>query len=166
MAIKISNLQKISQQFTVDEYLYKDLHLDFKKTNNVVNSLNLTIEKGDVETDFDKNAIKNSLRNLFNTKPGERFLFPNYGLSLHQFVFEPIAESTAQLIGERIVKAIETYENRVLVRQCYIKAKPDDNEYEITLVLEFPVFNTVATLNSTLDIQTQSFIFAETSKNR
>lgn len=166
MAIKISNLQKLSKQFEVDEYLYKDLHLDFKKSKNVINSLNVTIERGDIEADFDKSAIKNSLRNLFNTKPGERLLFPNYGLNLYQFVFEPITDYVAQLIGEQIVKAIETYEPRVMVRQCNITAVPDDHVYEITLVLEFPVFNTVATLNSTLDIQTQSFIFAETSKNR
>ena len=166
MAIKITNLQKLSKQFEVDEFLYKDLHLDFKKTKNVINSLNVTIEKGDIETDFDKSAIKNSLRNLFNTKPGERFLFPNYGLNLYQFMFEPITNSVAQMIGEQIVKSIEAYEPRVRVRQCKINGVPENNEYEITLILEFPVFNTVATLNSTLDIQTQSFIFAETPKNR
>ena len=47
-----------------------------------------------------------------------------------------------------------------------IKAKPDDNEYDITIVVEFPVFNTIVSLNSTLDTRTQSFIFAETSRNK
>ena len=166
MAIKIANLEQISQKFKTDEFLYKDLHLDFKKNSHIVKQTNTVVEKNDIEVDYDKNAIKNSLKNLFNTKPGQRFLFPYYGLDLYQFVFEPITESNAQMIGEKIVRTIEAFEQRVVVRQCNIKAKPDDNEYDITIVVEFPVFNTVISLNSTLDTRTQSFIFAETSRNK
>ena len=166
MAIKIANLEQISAKFKTDDFLYKDLHLDFKKNDFIIKQTNTVIKKNDVVVDYDKNAIKNSLKNLFNTKPGQRFLFPYYGLDLYQFVFEPISESNAQLIGEKIVKTIEAFEQRVVVRQCNIKAKPDDNEYDITIVVEFPVFNTIVSLNSTLDTRTQSFIFAETSRNK
>jgi phage baseplate assembly protein W len=166
MAIKIAKLEQVSEKFKTDEFLYKDLHLDFKKSNHIIKQTNTIVEKNDIEVDYDKNAIKNSLRNLFNTRPGQRFLFPYYGLDLYQFVFEPITESNAQLIGEKIVRTIESFEQRVVVRQCNIKAKPEDNEYDITLVVEFPVFNTVVSLNSTLDIRTQSFIFAQTSRNK
>jgi len=166
MAIKIAKLEEISEKFKTNEFLYKDLHLDFKKNTHIINKTNTVVEKNDIQVDYDKNAIKNSLRNLFNTKPGQRILFPYYGLDLYQFMFEPITEGNAQMIGEKIVRTIEAFEQRVVVRQCIIKAKPDDNEYDITLVVEFPVFNTTVSLNSTLDTRTQSFIFAETSRNK
>ena len=166
MAIKIANLEQISEKFKTNEFLYKYLHLDFKKNNHIIKQTNTVVEKNDIEVDYDKNAIKNSLRNLFNTKPGQRFLFPYFGLDLYQFMFEPITESNAQLIGEKIVRTIESFEQRIVIRQCNIQALPDDNMYDITLIVDFPVFNTVISLNSTLDTRTQSFIFAETSRNK
>lgn len=103
---------------------------------------------------------------MFNTRPGQRFLFPKYGLDLYQYLFEPISESIGQSIGERIVRAVELYEPRIKIRNCYVKCLSEDNQYDITLIVEFPTFNTTASINTTLDIQNQSFIFVETSRNR
>lgn len=166
MAIKISNLEKISEQIKPDEFSFKDLRLDFQKTSVFTEQLTQTVEKNDVMVDYDQSAIKNSLRNLFNTRPGQRILFPEYGLNLYQFVFEPITETNAYLIGEKIVKTVETFEPRVNIRQCKVQARPDDNEYEITLIVDFPNFNTVSTLNSILDIRKQSFIFVQSQRNK
>jgi phage baseplate assembly protein W len=166
MAIKISNLQQISDQYKQKDYYYKDLHLDFEKSSNFSTSLNRKIEGNDVKIDFDESAIRNSLRNLFNTKPGQRFLFPLYGLDLYQFLFEAVSEFNGQLIGEKIVTSIENFEPRVSVVECNIIAKPDDNEYDITIVVKIPILNSVASINTLLDIKNQSFIFLETSRNQ
>jgi len=119
-----------------------------------------------VRVDYDESAIRNSLKNLFNTKPGQRFLFPLYGLDLNQFLFEAVTEENGQSIGEKIVTSIEKYEPRVTLIKCNVVAKPDDNEYDITIIVSIPIFNTTASINTTLDIKTQSFIFVETSRNR
>lgn len=166
MAIKISNLQQISNQYKQKDYYYKDLHLDFEKSSNFSTSLNRKIEGNDVKIDFDESAIRNSLRNLFNTKPGQRFLFPLYGLDLYQFLFEAVSEFNGQLIGEKIVTSIENFEPRVSVVECNIIAKPDDNEYDITIVVKIPILNSVASINTLLDVKNQSFIFLETSRNQ
>lgn len=166
MAIKINNLQQISDQYEVANFVYQDLHLDFKTNGSYSQVFAKADEGNDIKVDYDESAIRNSLRNLFNTRPGQRFLFPEYGLDLYQFVFEPISENNAQLIGERIVRSIELYEPRVILRECKIEAVPDDNVYEITIIVQFPVFNTLASLNSKLDIRNQSFVFVETSRNR
>ena len=166
MAIKISNLQQISDQYKQKDYYYKDLHLDFEKSSNFSTSLNRKIEGNDVKIDFDESAIRNSLRNLFNTKPGQRFLFPLYGLDLYQFLFEAVSEFNGQLIGEKIVTSIENFEPRVSVVECNIIAKPDDNEYDITIVVKIPILNSVASINTLLDVKNQSFIFLETSRNQ
>ena len=165
MAIKISNLQQISDQYKQKAYYYKDLHLDFEKSGEFSTSLNRKIEGNDVKVDFDESAIRNSLRNLFNTKPGQRFLFPLYGLDLYQFLFEAVSEFNGQLIGEKIVTSIENFEPRVSVVECNVIAKPDDNEYDITIVVKIPILNSLASINTMLDVKTQSFIFLETSRN-
>ena len=70
------------------------------------------------------------------------------------------------MIGEKIVTSIENYEPRVSVLECNVIAKPDDNEYDITIVVKIPIFNSTASINTLLDIKTQSFVFVETSRNR
>lgn len=164
MAIKISNLNAISEQYKQKDYYYKDLHLDFEVSNHYSPALEASVYKNDIVVSYDENAIKNSLKNLFNTKPGQRFLFPLYGLDLNQYLFEAVTEDLGQIIGERIVTAIGDFEPRVIVQSCNVIAVPDDNLYEITLVVEIPIFNSVASINSILDTKQQSFIFVETTR--
>lgn len=166
MAIKISNLEAISKQFEQKTHVYKDLHLDFEKSFEFNTTLNKRIEGNDVRVDYDEAAIRNSLLNLFNTKPGQRFLFPLYGLDLNQFLFEAVSEENGQIIGEKIVTSIEKYEPRVRLQRCSVVAMPDDNQYDITIMITIPILNTTTSINTTLDVKTQSFIYLETSRNR
>ena len=83
MAIKIANLEQIADQFKQKQFAFKDLHLDFEKSGEYNTTLQRKIEGNDIKVDFDENAIRNSLKNLFNTRPGQRFLFPLYGLDLY-----------------------------------------------------------------------------------
>ena len=164
MAIKITNLEQLAE--STKRFVYSDLHLDLSKNGNYSEDIQQQIETSDVTVDYDESAIRNSLRNLFNTKPGQRFLFPEYGLDLYQFVFEPISEQIGQLIGEKIVNAVETYEPRITVQNCYVECLEEENQYDIPLIIEFPTFNTISTINSILDMRDQSFIFVETSRNQ
>jgi uncharacterized protein len=165
VAITITNLKKISDQYAIDNFVYSDLHLDLSTKGNFVPELNNNIDQVDLKVDYDKSAIINSLKNLFNTKPGQRILFPEYGLDLHKYLFEAITETNAQALGEKITRGVRQYEPRVILKQCNIELFPEDQQYEITLIVEFPIFNTIQTLNSTLDAKSQSFIFAESSRN-
>lgn len=165
MAIKIANLEKVVQQYSRKDYAYKDLHLDFQKSGNYDPVLQRKINDNDVQVDYDMNAIKNSLRNLFTTRPGQRFLFPEYGLNLTQYLFEAITDENAESIGEAIVKSIERYEPRVELELCTVVPDPDQNQYDITIAISIPLFNTTATINSLLDVKTQTFVFPETTKN-
>lgn len=160
MAIKITNLQQISDQYAIAKFLYSDVHLDLTNKGSYIPELQQNIDKVDIKVDYDQIAIRNSLRNLFSTRPGQRVLFPEYGLDLHKYLFEAISESTARLIGERIVSAIKRYEPRVVLRQCNVEASPEEQEYNITIIIEYPVFNTTESINTSLDVKSQSFIFA------
>lgn len=166
MAIKISNLQPISDSISQQDALFVDLRLDFKTKHVFSKVLGLHQESNDILMDYNESAIKNSLINLFNTRPGQRFLFPEYGLDLNEYIFEEVTEALARVIGQRITQAIYDFEPRVKLIKCIVVAEPDNNLYDITVVIEMPAFATSMNININLDIKTKSFAFTETSKNR
>lgn len=166
MAIKINNLEQISEQYKQKEYLFKDLHLDFEKSSIYDTFAQRRIEGNDIKVSYDESAIRNSLKNLFNTKPGQRFLFPLYGLDLNQFLFESVTSEIGQLIGEKIVRSIEQFEPRIKLLECNILAMPDDNQYDVTIIVRIPSINRNISINTALDTKTQSFIFIENARNR
>lgn len=166
MAIKIPALERIKKTIVDQTYFFKDLHLDFEKDSNFDFSFNNKTETSDIKVSYDEVAIKNSIKNIFNTKPGQRFLFPLFGLDLYQFLFEAVNESNGQIIGETIIKAIEEYEPRIYVNTCLVQADEDNNKYEITLVIEMPDLKKTIEINTDLDLKTQSFIFIENARNK
>jgi phage baseplate assembly protein W len=167
VAIKLPNLEQIAQQYNSNSpFVYQDLHLDFARATTYNNTLGIRLQKNDIQTDYDEDAIRNSLRNLFNTRPGQRFLFPLYGLDMNQFLFENITPSNARLIGEKIVSSINNYEPRVTVLNVDVQSDPDNNQYNITIIVQIPIFNSVTTLNTRLNAKTQSFVFIQTPRNQ
>jgi phage baseplate assembly protein W len=166
MAIRIKELEKIAKTYTENRYLYKDLFLDISRTKIEAPGYPLAVPGTDIKADFDLAAIINSLTNLFNTLPGQRFLFPRYGLDLYQFLFEPITEFNGEIIGNTIYETIKTYEPRVIPKQIKVKLLPDENQYDITIVIEIPALRLIAEPEFLLDIKKQSFIFLPTSRNK
>ena len=49
-----------------------------------------------------KDAIKNNLINFFLTEPGERYMNPNFGSGLRQYVFEQITEDNLNSVEDKI----------------------------------------------------------------
>jgi len=166
MAIKLKSLERLGKTYTEQQYVYKDLSLDIARTTIVQPGFNIPVPGADIKASFDLAAIRNSLQNLFNTLPGQRFLFPEYGLDLNQFLFLPISSSTSQSIQDRILRSIQRFEPRVRVQNINVKGDPDISTYYITLIIEIPIFQKTTTLEGQLNIKTQSFIFLPTSKNQ
>lgn len=162
MAIKIPNLEQISSRLE-KKYIFQDLHLDFKKSGEYSSLLQQKIVGNDIAVDYDEDCIRNSLLNLFNTRPGQRFLFPKYGLPLHQFLFEAITKENAELLGQAIVRSVNQFEPRAVVKQCKVTPNPEENEYKIILFLHIPLFNTSTSISSLLDTRRQTFTFVEKS---
>jgi phage baseplate assembly protein W len=165
MAIKIQNLENVASQFTTKQYLYKDLALDLKLTKILAGGYSSPLPGPDIRVSYDLAAITNSLVNLFNTLPGQRFLFPEYGLDLYRYLFEPITKYNAESLGEKIYRSIRLYEPRVDPQQIRVQSDPDNNLYNITVVIRLPELNTTAETNFILDIKNQQFITVPTSRN-
>lgn len=164
MAIKIKSLEKIANTYTETGYLYKDLSLDIAQSKIQTPGYNIPTPGADIRASFDLAAITNSLQNLFGTSPGQRFLFPEYGLDLRPFLFSPINEANGNVLGNKIFATISTWEQRVLVKNVEVNLDPDNNQYIINIILEVPLLNLTTTINTIFDIKKQIFQVIPTSR--
>lgn len=100
----------------------------------------------DISPTFDKNfvtndiivikdfaAIKNSIKNLLLTSPGERFFNPNIGCSVSKILFEPVDPFTAYQLKEEIVTTIEKFEPRVKLNEVSVVTRSDEQGYDVTV---------------------------------
>ena len=137
-SIKLDNLttQRDSAQF-----MFKDISLDLEEDIILTGALYREKSVTDIKASIDEGAIKNSLVNLFTTMPGQKLLNPDYGLSINQFLFMPLTEDTAEDIGQRILKGIQTYEPRVTVKNINVNLDVDNSQYDVYLTLTIPALS-------------------------
>ena len=121
--------------FPEEKPVYTDLHLDLK-LKTIVDGEN-SINAGDIEVDENVNAIRNSIKNIFTTKKGQKIYDPEFGASLEQHLFERVDEFYAKLIGREILSNISSYEPRIEVLKISVLPIPDQNEYNITRYYTF-----------------------------
>ena len=165
MAIKLKTLERLAKTYTEQKYLYKDLAFDLTKSELLAPGFNVPVPQSDIKASFDAAAIRNSLQNLFNTRPGQRFLFPEYGLDLHQFLFLPVTDAVASAIRDVMVRGIQRFEPRVTVQNIIVVPDSDSSTFNITIILVLPAFRNSISLQGELNIKNQSFIFLPSTRN-
>lgn len=139
MAIKIQSLENVSKNFPNKEYIYKDVSLDISQTRVLTPGYTDPIPGTDIKISYDLNAINNSLVNICTTIPGQRFLFPEFGLNLYEYLFEPMTESLASAIGNSVYQAVKRFEPRVSPNNVDVVADTDNNQYNVTVTLDVPL---------------------------
>ena len=85
--------------------------------------------------------VRESIRIILMTEPGERLMREEFGCGLRQYLFEPNTVATRQLIRDRIVHAIGRWEPRVSVDD--VTVEPDGTNPRLIAVNVF--FRLVAT---------------------
>lgn len=85
--------------------------------------------------------VRESIRLILMTEPGERLMREDFGCGLRKFLFEPNTVTTRELIRERVGKAIERWEPRVKVDDVTVEA--DTNNPRLVGITVF--FRLVAT---------------------
>ncbi|MEY4764486.1 MAG: hypothetical protein RI907_1159 [Pseudomonadota bacterium] len=94
----------------------------------------------------DEADIHTSLRILFGTRPGERPLFPTYGLDLSELQFEPLQTTLRTLLIDRIRTGVLVHEPRIRVLELTV----DDsqaNEGVLRIQLDYVVRSTNSRFN-------------------
>lgn len=135
--IKIESLPQID--LNNREYAFSDLHLDLKLDYTDRSSVGAKAEKRDVKMDFDLAAIKNSIVNILTTSPGEKILNPPFGLDLRDYLFDPISDTTADLIKARIKEGLRDQEPRIVFNQePEVTPDEENNQYTIEFNIGVP----------------------------
>jgi phage baseplate assembly protein W len=152
-SIRIQSLEKISPRATkddlsprtalTDDYTYRDVEFDLKldKLGNISPD-DKTVNNIDIADLRDLMAIKQSVVNIFNTRPGQKILNPNLGMDLTHFLFDPITEQTADLLARSILKGLAIQEPRIRVTNLEVIGDIEANRYNIAFVLQLPNLNT------------------------
>jgi len=123
------------------DYLYADLHLDLTEKYAINDFLNNSGEINDFEVDYDFNAIRNSLVNLFTTSPGQKVLEPEFGLDFRRYLFELLTKEMAMSIRGDIYAKIRRYEPRIKLTDVSITIFEDINEMDVDIYFDIPALN-------------------------
>ena len=78
--------------------------------------------------------IRESIRIILLTALNERVRLPDFGGSLSLFLFEPNTVTTRHLISDRIQKALEQWEPRILVQSVNVEPDPSDPQAAIATI--------------------------------
>jgi phage baseplate assembly protein W len=118
-----SNTTLTNKQVQKSTPVYVDVHFDLQSEKSIGLGYN-PANSNDILVDTDIQAVKNSIRNIFSTIPGQKILNPIFGASLEQFLFEPVTQLGANAIGNTILDAINKFEPRVNVLKVYVEMNP------------------------------------------
>jgi phage baseplate assembly protein W len=86
---------------------------------------------GSIAWSSGEDNIREAIRIVLMTEPGERLNLPSFGAGLGRFLFEPNTASTHTLIAERIQTALQRWEPRVRVEAVEVRADASDPQAAI-----------------------------------
>ena len=118
---------------------FKDISLSFSP-HPVTKDLSVLVNE---------RAIIRSVRNLVETMPTERFFNPILGTDIRDTLFGNFDRAEVMMIEDQIRETLGNFEPRVSNVGATVKARPDDNNLDITVFFDI----------NGLDIPTQSFSF-------
>lgn len=97
-------------------------------------------------TDFE--LAKQDLINYFNIRKGQKLMQPGFGTVIWDMLFEPLDESTQQIISQDITKIV-SYDPRLQVGQIAISQQ--DTGFLIQLTLSYVPSDQTATIALNFD---------------
>jgi uncharacterized protein len=91
--------------------------------------------------------IRQAIRIILGTNPGERVMRPDFGAGLSTFVFEPVNTTTMALLQTRVQTALVAWEPRIDVEAVSVTTDADErNRLLIDMTYRVRATNTVHNL--------------------
>lgn len=82
----------------------------------------------------DEDAVKESLRNLLLTDPGERLMQPYLGGGIRGLLFELVTPASLTLIKEKVIETIKLHEPRANLVDVTVSSDIDDNTVRVKVL--------------------------------
>ena len=92
------------------------------------------------------NSIKQAVKNIILTSPGEKPFQPLVGSSVNRLLFEPLDAFTADTIAEEIRTTINQYEPRVSLTRVDVTPIFEGNKLNVSLeyrIVGLPIVETI-----------------------
>jgi len=86
--------------------------------------------------------IRQSIRLIVETAPGERVMRPDFGCGIHDLVFASPDAATLQRVQSVIVEALRRYEARIEVNEVNVTYAPAQDNGQLLIELEYRVRKT------------------------
>ena len=87
----------------------------------------------DVSAVKDDNAIKQAIKNLILTVPGERPFDTSIGSAVNELLFEPMDELIGDALQDEITSTINKFEPRVSLISTFIEPNYEESKYGVTV---------------------------------
>ena len=129
-------LKEISGQDLKKSQAFKDISMAFSKNA-------FTLDVGVVKN---HNAIKQAIKNVILTVPGEKPFNPTVGCRVREMLFEPLDAFVADAIQDEIINTINQYEPRVELSDVAVRPFPDGNKLSVTIqyrIVGIPIVETI-----------------------
>jgi phage baseplate assembly protein W len=98
--------------------------------------------------------VRESLRLILLTEPGERLMREEFGCGLRRFLFEPNTVTTRQLIRDRVTQAINRWEPRVALESVDVEADVQNPRLvAITLLFRLVTTQELGRMNVALQLE-------------
>lgn len=103
------------------------------------------------DANFDTNAVKQSLKNIFEWRRGERILDPLFGNIIYDYVYEPINDITIRNLRDGIIRMLQ-YEPRINVISLDITPSEDQNTIYVLIKYIIPKLNIIDSYSINVNI--------------
>jgi hypothetical protein len=96
--------------------------------------------------------IREAIEIILRTEERERVNLPSFGASLRRFLFEPNNVATRFQIEDRITKALQQWEPRILVKSVDAEEDPRDPQSAV-VTINYQLVATQSTAQVTISVQ-------------
>ena len=104
--------------------IYSDVDISFKAhpvTGDIIKTKNATV-------------IKQSMRQILQTRANERLGHPEIGAGVQELLFEPTNQLTENRLVRKIADSLRMLEPRATIRDIIVMGDPDKNAYRIKII--------------------------------
>ena len=112
----------------------------YKRVSKTFKDISLSFSPHPVTKDLpilkNESAIRRSVRNIVETIPTEKFFNPLFGSDVYQSLFDFVDAGTASVIEDQIKTSVRNFEDRVENVRVEVDPRPDENEFEVTVIFD------------------------------
>jgi Bacteriophage baseplate protein W len=106
----------------------------------------MKLEAGEIALSSHEEDIRQAIRIILETAPGERLMRPDFGCGIHDYVFAPNNVRTAGLIRFHVEEALRRWEPRIDLEEVSVRPDPDHGEV-ILIDIDYRVKSTDSRFN-------------------